>query len=401
MARKKSRLLVSIRKKLFFLCLPKPDPEKKSKKWRFGWLWSWPFGMPKMRRRHAPVLVLQPKTTLDEAIEEQRKHALTVAIATAAAAEAAVAAAHAAAEVVRLTGASSEMKFRRRGLDPDSAATRIQSAFRAYLARKALRALKGLVKLQALARGRAVRRRREHGLNCSPTSSPRSKSGSTHTRASLANERSRKCANDEAISKFKKGLSEGRELRIGCDGWRNWDHSLYSKEDVENNWLRKLDARSRRERMMQYSYSQREGRNARIPEDPAWRKQYTRWSFRDGHWEDNETAKPTVRSTSCRTGRFEMAAGWAEPDEGPITPCFLSRRSFGHAKKSSLTDEIALPSSPVFPAYMAVTESTRAKVRSTSTPRQWIGHFEGGTNYNSSMNRLNISYQSGDYTGTS
>ena len=65
-------------------------------------------------------------------MEEQRKHALTVAMATAAAAEAAVAAAHAAAEVVRLTSASQSQHHSYRG-DPHLAAIRIQSAFRAYL----------------------------------------------------------------------------------------------------------------------------------------------------------------------------------------------------------------------------------------------------------------------------
>ncbi|KAK6288804.1 hypothetical protein POUND7_000345 [Theobroma cacao] len=52
----------------------------------------------------------------------------------------------------------------------DAAATRIQAAFRSYLARKALHALRGLVKLQALVRGHLVRKqttatlRRMHAL---------------------------------------------------------------------------------------------------------------------------------------------------------------------------------------------------------------------------------------------
>ncbi|OIT24596.1 PREDICTED: uncharacterized protein LOC109216217 [Nicotiana attenuata] len=92
---------------------------------------------------------------------DANKHAIAVAAATAAVAEAALAAAQAAAEVVRLTSGSRSAKAyvssstdRRR----EWAAVKIQSEFRAYLARRALRALKGLVKLQALVRGRIVRK---------------------------------------------------------------------------------------------------------------------------------------------------------------------------------------------------------------------------------------------------
>ena len=75
-----------------------------------------------------------------QATEEQRKHALNVAIATAAAAEAAVAAAQAAAEVVRLAAASNPFHhFTTR--DRNWAAIKIQSAFRAHLVSLPLKSL--------------------------------------------------------------------------------------------------------------------------------------------------------------------------------------------------------------------------------------------------------------------
>ncbi|KAJ8440245.1 hypothetical protein Cgig2_024010 [Carnegiea gigantea] len=94
--------------------------------------------------------------------DEQSKHAIAVAAASAAAADAAVAAAQAAVTVVRLTAQNRDALFlggREKWRRDRWAAVKIQTLFRGYLARKALRALKALVKLQAHVRGFLVRKR--------------------------------------------------------------------------------------------------------------------------------------------------------------------------------------------------------------------------------------------------
>ncbi|CAN8278916.1 unnamed protein product [Cochlearia groenlandica] len=85
--------------------------------------------------------------------EKQRSHAYSVAIATATAAKAAVAAAKAASEVVRLTALlHSQQKSKE-----DIAAIKIQTAFRRFMAMRALYALRGLVKLKSLIQEKCVR----------------------------------------------------------------------------------------------------------------------------------------------------------------------------------------------------------------------------------------------------
>ncbi|CAI9762516.1 unnamed protein product [Fraxinus pennsylvanica] len=98
------------------------------------------------------------KTPLSANAESEQRRGIAVAMAMTAAAEAAVATAQA--EIIRLTRPNSI------SVEQRQAAVVIQTIFRGYLARKAMRALKGVVMLQSLIRGYNVRKRAKMTLQC-------------------------------------------------------------------------------------------------------------------------------------------------------------------------------------------------------------------------------------------
>ncbi|XP_055808193.1 protein IQ-DOMAIN 12-like [Solanum dulcamara] len=355
------------------LSIPETEPiadQKKPKKWKCCFLKKF-----KLRK----VITSAPQQTLTEAKEQQRKHAFAVAIATAAAAEAAVAAANAAADVIRLTNAPNEFKRKRK-----QAAIKIQSAYRAHLAKKALSALKGLVKLQAVIRGEIVRGRLVAKLKFMLPLNQKPKTRVYQIKLPTLEDYHDN--NDKKLINSPREIMKSKELKLKCKRLRTSDFNLALEQDSEALWSRREEAIGKREHLMKYSFSLRERRNDRTLQEVLTSKQNRR-SYRFDQLAELEAPR--------KAGLFEKLRSFRDSNvpladmngmtqlqvrkmhredciEDLYSPSSFPRRSFSNVKRKSNVDVNSLPSSPIFPTYMAATESAKAKTRSMSTPKQHL-----------------------------
>ncbi|KAK4267397.1 hypothetical protein QN277_024183 [Acacia crassicarpa] len=274
---------------------------------------------------------------MSETEKEQNKHAIAVAAATAAAADAAVAAAQAAVAVVRLTSQGRGTLFS--GSREKWAAVKIQTVFRGYLARKALRALKGLVKIQALVRGFLVRKR--------ATATLHSMQALIRAQASARSQRARRsiCKARKSMDRVDETKSEIHSKRLSTSYEQSFNGYDESPKIVEIDTYR-TQSRSRRIPTMTFSECGDQTPYQTTPFPDNKHLQDFEWCF---------TGDECKFSTAQSTPRF---ANSTRSHNAPPTPA------------KSMCGETFCRGYYNLPNYMANTKSFRAKVRSQSAPKQ-------------------------------
>ncbi|KAL3814096.1 hypothetical protein ACJIZ3_015364 [Penstemon smallii] len=330
---------------------------------------------------------------LKEVEYEQTNNAYSVAMASAAAAEVAVAAAQAAAaEVVRL---ASKAQFMGKSKE-EVAAIRIQTAFRGYLARRALRALRGLVRLKSLVDGPTVKRQTANTLKCMQTLS--------RVHSQVQSRRLRMSEENRTLQRqmLQKRAKELESLRMG----EEWNDSYQSKEQIEASLMQKYEATLRRERALAYSYTHQQtwkksAKSTNLlfmdPTNPQWG-----WSWLERYmaarpWETPQTPTETDRSSPIGGGEITKSfarhqlnsdspsspvsqkkpisarklkpsspkgSAISQDDDSKSLFSVQSERNRRHSiAGSSVRDDESLGSCSNVPSYMTPTRSAKAKSR--------------------------------------
>ncbi|CAH8320403.1 unnamed protein product [Eruca vesicaria subsp. sativa] len=346
--------LFTLLKRVF---ISEPNSEKKEKRRR------WTFWKLKVRKRLPSITAPPPENgTRNESHEEQKEESVS--------------------DVGEVSQVSSSQKFDsieklEGSTSPETAhlvaqyqlflnreeevlaATRIQTAFRGHLARKALRALKGIVKLQAYIRGRAVRRQAMTTLKC--LQSVVNIQSQVYGKRSQIPPRASHRDNEESNTFH---MFTENTLKVDTNGQKRWDDSLLTKEEARAVVMSKREAALRRERIKEYAVTHRKSAES------YQKRSNTKWKYWLDEWVDTQRTKSKELEDLDLSSRLKLKEDTLNKTPRNSSPRRLSNN---HRRQASISEEEPQNSvaavTVTTPTYMVATESAKAKSRSLSSPR--------------------------------
>ncbi|KAF3329912.1 protein IQ-DOMAIN 1-like isoform X3 [Carex littledalei] len=250
----------------------------------------------------------------------------------------------------------------------DIAATKIQAAYRGYLARRALEALKSLVRLKTLVESDLTKRQTATAL--------KSMQSLTRVQSQVRARRIQMQEENQAMRKQLQ-LKHERDLeRLKLSG--DWNQSIQSKEQIEANLLHKQEVALRRERSLAYAYSHQWKAPSRAVTttfllDPVNRQ--WGWGWLDC-WmaprlsesssftlTERDSTHSTNNPFTLKTARKSLKTKFNNPNlspERPLSPAssVMSRSSVARSVSSQKNSSVGRRNS-----YMKTTEAARARAR--------------------------------------
>ncbi|XP_057487023.1 protein IQ-DOMAIN 22-like [Actinidia eriantha] len=272
------------------------------------------------------------------------------------------------------------------GIREDRAAVKIQAHFRAYLARRALRALRGLVKLQALVRGNIVRKQTTDMLRIAQAllrAQQRARAGraqiseSPHSSTKSSHFHHSDPATPEKIELMSRKLAQSPILKR--NGSKSIGRLIIDQDKTPNSW-NQLDHRRGRSMKIGQMDDAKSDKILEVDTEKPYFVPKCKNLFQSSHrtLASDQYSHSFSSSKDITTHQTVQSSSSCEVQS--LSPLKFSQdveKSRGGSSKvglftSSRSDDSRsnLSAYSEHPSYMACTESSKAKTRALSAPKQ-------------------------------